>query len=159
MKTIRKKIMSLFNERKTGSVFFTVVDGGSKGNGSTNDAYYSYKTWWEKPGHDKPIVKHQPKKSFAEPRTNNQAEFLALLAVLESALVGLTQIGGNHHIHIASDSELLVNIVTGVKGVRNASLQDLYEQISLIVDGLDMTGITTDIQWMSNTKVKAILGH
>jgi ribonuclease HI len=154
---IKKKIIDLFTEKKTnGSVFLTVVDGGSKGN--PGPSYFSYKTWWERPNEEMLARKHDIV-DFDEEHTNNQAEFLALLAVLSNALKFAIKSEGQHHVHVASDSQLLISAVTGEKYLHNEELQDLHSQIELIVDSLTHYGVSVDIQWMSDSVVKQHLGH
>jgi hypothetical protein len=96
---------------------------------------------------------------FDEEHTNNQAEFLALLAVLSNALKFAIKSEGQHHVHVASDSQLLISAVTGEKYLHNEELQDLHSQIELIVDSLTHYGVSVDIQWMSDSVVKQHLGH
>ncbi len=57
--------------------------------------------------------------------TNNVAEYRALIAGLEKALeLGLEAVG------VVSDSELLVNQMTGEYRVKNEALQKLYSEAS-----------------------------
>jgi ribonuclease HI len=56
--------------------------------------------------------------------TNNQAEYTALVRALEHA----ARLGNAHHIHVLSDSELMVKQMRGEYRVKNEELRDLYEQ-------------------------------
>lgn len=62
---------------------------------------------------------------FLGKKTNNQAEYLALI-------LGLCQVFAKAHqndtIHIFSDSELLVRQITGLYKVKDATLQRLYKR-------------------------------
>jgi ribonuclease HI len=55
--------------------------------------------------------------------TNNQAEYTALIRVLEHAL----ELGAHHHLLIHSDSELLVKQMNGEYRVKNEELRGLYQ--------------------------------
>ena len=56
--------------------------------------------------------------------TNNQAEYRAIIAALESAVkLGASQV------EIRSDSELVVRQINGRYRVKNASLKPLYQQV------------------------------
>lgn len=63
---------------------------------------------------------------FLGKKTNNQAEYLALI-------LGLCQVFAKAHqddkIHIFSDSELLVRQITGLYKVKDATLQRLYKRV------------------------------
>jgi ribonuclease HI len=56
--------------------------------------------------------------------TNNQAEYTALVRALEHAV----RLGTGHHVHVLSDSELMVKQMRGEYRVKNEELRDLYEQ-------------------------------
>jgi ribonuclease HI len=56
--------------------------------------------------------------------TNNQAEYTALVRALEHAL----ELGTHHHLHILSDSELLVKQMNGQYRVKNEELRGLFQQ-------------------------------
>jgi len=55
--------------------------------------------------------------------TNNQAEYYALLNGLEAALDL-----GVHHLHVRSDSELMVKQMQGFYQVKNQDLREIYER-------------------------------
>jgi len=61
--------------------------------------------------------------------TNNQAEYTALVRALEHA----ARLGTGHHVHILSDSELMVKQMRGEYRVKNEELRDLYEQARELV--------------------------
>jgi ribonuclease HI len=62
--------------------------------------------------------------------TNNQAEYTALVRALEHA----ARLGTGHHIHVLSDSELMVKQMRGEYRVKNEELRDLYEQARELAD-------------------------
>jgi len=64
--------------------------------------------------------------------TNNVAEYNGLVAALKYA-----QQHGHRHVHIKSDSELLVKQMRGEYRVKNPGLQLLYQQARAIAMGLD----------------------
>ena len=64
--------------------------------------------------------------------TNNVAEYNGLVAALKYA-----QQHGHRHVHIKSDSELLVKQMRGEYRVKNHGLQPLYQQARAIAMGLD----------------------
>ncbi|HTG88602.1 MAG TPA: ribonuclease HI family protein [Vicinamibacterales bacterium] len=64
--------------------------------------------------------------------TNNVAEYNGLVAALKYA-----QQHGHRHVHIKSDSELLVKQMRGEYRVKNPGLQPLYQQARAIAMGLD----------------------
>jgi ribonuclease HI len=63
--------------------------------------------------------------------TNNQAEYIALVRALEHA----ARLGHGHHVHIHSDSELMVKQMRGEYRVKNEDLLDLYLQARELADG------------------------
>jgi ribonuclease HI len=64
--------------------------------------------------------------------TNNVAEYNGLVAALKYA-----QQHGHRHVHIKSDSELLVKQMRGEYRVKNPGLQTLYQQARAIALRLD----------------------
>ena len=60
---------------------------------------------------------------FLGHRTNNYAEYSALIAALEWALAH-----GHRHLRVTSDSELLVRQMKGIYKVKSPDLRPLYEQ-------------------------------
>jgi ribonuclease HI len=64
--------------------------------------------------------------------TNNVAEYNGLVAALKYA-----QQHGHRHVHIKSDSELLVKQMRGEYRVKNPGLQPLYQQARAMAIGLD----------------------
>ena len=64
--------------------------------------------------------------------TNNQAEYLALIAGLERAVsLGATRVS------VYSDSDLLVNQITGRYKVKNSLLRDLYQKVVRLIGSLE----------------------
>ena len=56
--------------------------------------------------------------------TNNQAEYMAIIAGLEKAISM-----GIGHVNMRADSELVVRQITGRYRVKNAALRSLYQQV------------------------------
>jgi ribonuclease HI len=63
--------------------------------------------------------------------TNNQAEYTALVRALEHA----DRLGNGHHVHVLSDSELMVKQMRGEYRVKNEELRDLYEHARALAAG------------------------
>ena len=63
--------------------------------------------------------------------TNNQAEYMALIAALEKA-ISL----GARQVHVKSDSELMVKQLNGNYRVKNANLKPLYQKVKQLQDSL-----------------------
>ena len=61
-------------------------------------------------------------------RTNNYAEYAALIAALEWAIRN-----GHHAVQVVSDSELMVKQIRGVYKVRNENLQPLYDKAQRLI--------------------------
>lgn len=64
--------------------------------------------------------------------TNNEAEYMALLAGLNEALGR-----GAARLHIRMDSELVVNHVLGIYKVRNPRLFQLYQEVKTLLAKLE----------------------
>lgn len=78
--------------------------------------------------------------------TNNQAEYRAVIAALESAI----KLGASH-VELRSDSELLVRQINGQYRVKNAALKPLYQQVKQQLSQLE--GFTiTHIQGQENAE-------
>lgn len=69
---------------------------------------------------------------FLGHRTNNYAEYAALIAALEYC-----QRHGLRNLRVLSDSELLVRQLTGRYKVRSPELRPLYERAQLLIRRLD----------------------
>ena len=64
--------------------------------------------------------------------TNNQAEYRALLAGLESALVL-----GIRNLHVYMDSLLVINQVQGIWKIKNADFMPIYDEIHALLKQFD----------------------
>jgi ribonuclease HI len=64
--------------------------------------------------------------------TNNQAEYLAVIAALEKAITL-----GARKVLLKSDSELVVNQINGKYKVKNTGLRPLYQQVVKLAGALD----------------------
>jgi ribonuclease HI len=70
--------------------------------------------------------------------TNNQAEYLAVIAGLEKA-ISL----GARRVTIKSDSELVVKQLNGQYKIKNAALRPLYQEIVRLIGSLESFSITS----------------
>jgi ribonuclease HI len=79
------------------------------------------------------IVKEQ-QGCFVGIKTNNQAEYLALLLGLYFLKKHAAY---DDHVHIISDSQLLVRHIQGVYKIKNAGLAPLYTMAHELLEGFD----------------------
>ena len=104
------------------------IDGGSRG----NPGPAAYAVVIEQPGQPT----HEAFEAIGT-ATNNVAEYTALLVALkESAKLGL------RHLHIHSDSELLVKQMNGEYRVKNPDLQELFLEASVLRKQFDRVVLT-----------------
>jgi ribonuclease HI len=103
------------------------VDGGSRGNPGPAGAGVYFESggapWrglWRFLGH----------------RTNNYAEYSALLAALDYAIAG-----GCRRLRVRADSELMVRQISGQYRVKNANLQPLHAQASAKIEAFERFSI------------------
>lgn len=84
--------------------------------------------------------------------TNNQAEYRAIIAALESAInLGVSQVD------MRSDSELVVRQINGQYRVKNASLKPLYQKVKQLQSQLE--GFTiTHIPRQQNREADSLAG-
>ena len=100
------------------------IDGGARGN--PGPAGYGVRI------EDEQGTLVEEFSGFLGSATNNVAEYNGLVAALKYA-----QQHGHRHVHIKSDSELLVKQMRGEYRVKNPGLQPLYQQARAIALGLD----------------------
>jgi len=100
----------------TESVLTMYIDGASKGNpGPAGIGIVIYD------GDDRLVGKIS---SYIGKKTNNQAEYTALLRAIELAIYFKTKV-----LKIRSDSELVVRQINGEYQVANANIKNLYEKV------------------------------
>ena len=104
------------------------VDGGARGN--PGPAGYGV---YIRDGQGRPIAQLS---EYLGHKTNNVAEYSALLAALEYAIA-------NHHraLKVISDSELMVRQMTGRYKVNSPDLKPLYDKARSLVRQLDRFAI------------------
>ncbi len=99
------------------------IDGGSRGNPG-NAGYGVYVA----DGQGNPVA--ELSRNLGN-RTNNQAEYAALIAVLEFARTRQIEM-----LQVCADSELLVNQILGLYKVKNPELQVLHQRARSLISGL-----------------------
>lgn len=104
------------------------MDGGARGNPGPS-GYGAY----IRDGKGVPIAQLS---EYLGHRTNNVAEYSALLAALEYAVAH-----GHRALKVVSDSELMVRQMTGQYRVNSADLKPLYEKARSLVRKLDKFAI------------------
>jgi len=77
-------------------------------------------------------------------KTNNQAEYRAVIAALEKA-ISL----GARQVDLYSDSELVVKQINGRYRVKNAALKPLYQQVKQLQSLLESFTITHIPRWQN----------
>lgn len=77
-------------------------------------------------------------------KTNNQAEYRAVIAALEEA-ISL----GARQVELYSDSELVVKQINGRYRVKNAALKPLYQQVKQLQSLLESFTITYIPRWQN----------
>ena len=93
------------------------VDGCSRGNPGKSGGGYVIK---DMSGN----ILNEGSKYLGNRLTNNQAEYKALICGLDKC-AGVCR----GEVHVLSDSELLVNHLTGVYRIRNEKLKKLFEEV------------------------------
>ncbi len=118
-------------------------DGGAKPN--PGKCYGSYKIFSQ----DK-VVLHQ-KKDFVD-GTNNQAEYWALIFLLDNLIICGT---GFENAVIRMDSRLVVKQVIGEHKVRNPKLFPLWDEVTMLLTKLKKV----TFEHISGKEMKKVLGH
>ncbi|MCX7622565.1 MAG: ribonuclease HI family protein [Thermomicrobium sp.] len=127
-----------------------VFDGGSRGN--PGPAYGSFRLDL---GDGLAEVQRI---EFAEPLTNNQAEYRTLIAALEALLELLERRGIRPDavtVELQTDSELVVRQLRGAYKVRNPNLRDLHERARRLLDHFGRW----DIAWQPRAVIYRYFGH
>jgi ribonuclease HI len=81
-------------------------------------------------------------------KTNNQAEYIALVRGLEHAL----ELGPHHRLVIHSDSELLVKQMNGEYRVKNEDLRDLFEEAQKLRKRFDGAVLIRHVRRAANSR-------
>jgi ribonuclease HI len=131
-----------------GADFTLVFDGGSINN--PGRGYGSY----EVVDHDGQSLLDE-QLQFGNNITNNQAEFMALIAGLKALLTLTGDRAATASIAIRGDSQLVIRGLTGEWRVKHPGLQPLHRQ------ALDLLGQfgSVDIAWHPRRESVRVLGH
>ena len=115
--------------KKTDQKAIIYTDGASRGNpGKAGAGFVIYSPEGKKIGEGS---------RYLGIKTNNQAEYYALLFALEETLTL-----GIKDIEIKSDSELLVKQLNGEYRVKSPSIKPLYEQVRKLMKNFENVSIT-----------------
>lgn len=125
LQTLQKKLTGLLS-RSSGLIIHT--DGSSKGNPGAARIGIQFSD----PGH-RVLLRESRDIGI---RTNNEAEYTAVLEALELALKG-----GHRRVELRSDSELVVNQLNHVYRVKDAKLRPYYEKIQELIKRFDRVEI------------------
>lgn len=140
-------IMHRIDGNMTGT-FEIVFDGGSKGN--PGKGYGSFDIHFEGKPFDRKI-----EMPFGDHLTNNQAEYMSLIAGLK-AIINSPKIDPlKSKIIIRGDSKLVISQITGVWKVKNANMQPLWAEAR----GLLTEVGSWEAQWHDRSNSVRILGH
>ena len=111
--------------------FSLIFDGGSRGN--PGEAYGSFRL--QRPGEKIPPAERL---RFGH-GTNNEAEYLALIAGLQRLHRELRQSGLEPNavrLKVSGDSRLVINQVNGAWKIRNPRMRELHKQARRLLDPL-----------------------
>src|SRR5574337_391245 len=125
------------------------TDGGSRGNpGESASAYAICKM-------DGTVVEKSG--SYIGIATNNQAEYYGFKAGLERC-----RVLGINKIALFSDSELVVNQMTGKYKVKNQELSPLHKEVKALADSFEkvtFTHVPRELNKITDTEVNRILDN
>ena len=125
------------------------ADGGCENNGSVSaKAFGSYVLRAMKDGE---LIKEtrSHRQNYPQHHTNNAAE----LQVIINALSALTP--GDYSVTVFSDSQLAVNVLTGLWSTNKPHLQDLVEEAKPVIARFPQL----DFVWTPRAEIFAVLGH
>jgi len=95
---------------------------------------------------------------FGDGVTNNEAEYLSLIAGLKGLLVVVERQGldaSSLSVEVRGDSLLVINHLRGLWKVRNRRLQPLWAEAKALLERFGQA----KLQWQSRVESVAILGH
>jgi ribonuclease HI len=130
-----------------GADFTVVFDGGSLGNPGLG--YGSF----EVVGPQGSIAAE--KIEFGNGMTNNQAEFRALIAGLESLLGIVAERASTHSVAVRGDSQLVIRGLTGEWKVKHPGLQPLQRKARGLLDRFG----SVDLAWHPRRESVRTFGH
>ena len=132
----------------TRPVYAVAFDGGSLGNPGLG--YGSYEV--SGPGIG---TQTGSKLEFGQNMTNNQAEFRALIAGLESLLAILGDDAPSASVVIRGDSQLVIRGLKGEWRIKHAGLQPLYRHANELLRKFDSVNLT----WQPRNASVRTFGH
>ena len=126
-----------------------VFDGGSRGNPGQGYGSFVYKGR---------VVRWQTNVEYPDKKTNNQAEYLTLIAGLRAILFDCESLDlpiEELAVEVRSDSQLLVNQLTGRWKVKNQELKRLHGIAGELLASFDRWKLI----WHPRSESVRILGH
>ena len=127
------------------SELFVYVDGGCLNNGLENaQGYGSFKI--TRPNPRNIVI---TRRFDLSAKTNNVAEYQAMICCLEY----LQKYYLDDNIVIFSDSQLIINQITGTWKTKNTTMKELCKEANNLLKPY------WKLQWISGTTMKKILGH
>ncbi len=131
----------------TGFDFKIVFDGGAIGNPGRGYGSYQIST-------DQSVVRHC-REDYEGRITNNQAEYLTLIASLRWLANSLGPDAANASVEVWGDSQLVINQLLGAWKVRNEGLRPLVHKAQAELARFGRTRLT----WHPRALSVASLGH
>lgn len=126
-----------------------VFDGGSRGNPGAGYGSFTYKGR---------VVRWQTHISYPGKTTNNQAEYLTMIAGLRSILYDCQALAippDEIAVNVRSDSQLVVNQLNGAWKIKNAGMRELH---AVAIDLLSKFA-GWELNWHPRAESVRILGH
>jgi ribonuclease HI len=127
--------------------FTLVFDGGSLGNPGRGYGSFEIVT------RDGSLAGRQIE--FGDNMTNNQAEFLALIAGLKELLAIVGANAGTHSLVVRGDSQLVIRGLSGAWKIKHAGLRPLYDEASNLLKRFGSVELT----WQPRRESVKAFGH
>jgi len=96
---------------------------------------------------------------FPDARTNNAAEYEALLRALSVIDLATRNTAWQGEITIYMDSDLVINQVLGLWKCKASHLVPYRDNARALLAQLISSGIEIKLQWVGNELIKQMLGH
>lgn len=126
------------------------ADGGCTGGNPGTGIYYSVAILHE----DREVEFLVERKKRNRYKTNNQAEFMALI----TALLWIETQPGNETVRVLMDSQLIVKTVNGVMRCKSGSIVDLWIQARELFHEVQKDRLV-HLRWTPRQHVVKVLGH
>ncbi len=126
-----------------------VFDGGSRGNPGAGYGSFTYKG---------SVVRWQTHIEFPGTTTNNQAEYMTMIAGLRAIIFDCQALGMGPEslsVEVRSDSQLVVNQLNGKWKIKNQGMRRLHGESAELLDRFKRWTLT----WHSRKESVRILGH